>query len=90
MVIRQIKVRSRDQEVMTYVPASRCGLKRAPSSDQPDSGVPVFQRKAHLGIGQDREEADSTTPAIHQGKLPNSTLLELKTSFLLLVLKYSR
>lgn len=57
MVIRQIKVRSRDQEVMTYVPASRCGLKRAPSRDQPDSGVPVFQRKAHLGIGQDREEA---------------------------------
>lgn len=54
-------------------------------------GSPFFKGKHTLALVKTGKRlCDSATPVVHQGKLPDSTLLELKTSFLLLVLKYSR
>lgn len=54
-------------------------------------GSPFFKGKHTRALVETGKRlCDSTTPAVHQGKLPDSTLLELKTSFLFLVLKYSR
>lgn len=51
-----------------------------------DSGIPFFKGKHTLALVKTGKRlCDSATPVVHQGKLPDSTLLELKTSFLLLV-----
>lgn len=72
MVIRQ---RPRDQEVMIYVPASRCGLERAsPAGISVTVGSPFFKGKHTLALVKTGKRlCDSATPVVHQGKLPTYT-----------------